>query len=60
MVWVWVGSGWPTKNMGRVTSQSVFASSQKIEFVLGIFQVGSGRVESEYSDPFCPMSSSYG
>ena len=53
MVRIWVGlrirSGWPAKNMGRVTGQPIFASGQKMGFGLGIFQVGWAGLENSNS-----------
>ena len=53
MVRIWVGlrirSGWPAKNMGRVTGQPIFASGQKMGFGLGLFQVGWAGLENSNS-----------
>ena len=60
----WFGSGWLSKNTGRVTGQPVFASGQKIGFGSSIFWVGLGRIRQFWPVlPYLvatPISNSYG
>ena len=49
----WVGLTRKKIGSGRVIGQSVFTSDKKNHVQVRYFQVGSGQVGSENSDPYC-------